>query len=78
MFDKLVGQVLAPVIMPAIFAQTKAGGNLKHIYLDAIALLTGVYWPFLAFLAIMAQPIILIWLGQTWLEIVPLVHDVRC
>jgi O-antigen/teichoic acid export membrane protein len=73
-FDKLVGQVLSPVIMPAIFAQTKAGGNLKHIYLNAIALLTAVHWPFLAFVAIMAQPIILIWLGPTWLEIVPMIR----
>jgi O-antigen/teichoic acid export membrane protein len=73
-FDKLVGQVLGPVIMPAIFAQTKAGGNLKHIYLNAITLLTAVHWPFLVFLAIMAQPIISIWLGPTWLEIVPLVR----
>jgi O-antigen/teichoic acid export membrane protein len=60
--------------MPAIFAQTKTGGNLKSIYLDAITLLTAVHWPFLAFLAIMAQPIIFIWLGPTWLEIVPLVR----
>jgi O-antigen/teichoic acid export membrane protein len=73
-FDKLVGQVLGPVVMPAIFAQTKAGGNLRRIYLDAVTLLTAVHWPFLAFLAIMAQPVILIWLGSTWLEIVPLVR----
>jgi O-antigen/teichoic acid export membrane protein len=73
-FDKLVGQVLAPVIMPAIFARTQTGENLKRIYLDAISLLTAVHWPFLAFMAIMAQPIILIWLGPTWLEIVPLVR----
>jgi O-antigen/teichoic acid export membrane protein len=73
-FDKLVGQVLGPVIMPAIFAQTKAGGDLRRIYLDAITLLTVVHWPFLTFVAIMAQPIISIWLGSTWLEIVPLVR----
>jgi O-antigen/teichoic acid export membrane protein len=73
-FDKLVGQVLSPVIMPAIFAQTKAGGNLRRIYLDAIALLTVVHWPFLTFFAIMAEPIISIWLGSTWLEIIPLVR----
>ncbi len=73
-FDKLVGQVLGPVIMPAIFAQTESGGNLKRIYLDAISLLTAVHWPFLTFMAILAQPIILIWLGPTWLEIVPLVQ----
>jgi O-antigen/teichoic acid export membrane protein len=74
MFDKLVGQVLSPVIMPAIFSQIKAGGNLKRIYLDAIALLTAVHWPLLMFVAIMAKPIILIWLGPTWLEIVPMVR----
>jgi O-antigen/teichoic acid export membrane protein len=73
-FDRLVGQVLSPVIMPAIFVQTKAGGNLKRIYLDSITLLTAVHWPFLAFIAIMAHPIILIWLGSSWLEIVPLVR----
>jgi len=73
-FDKMVGQVLGPVIMPAIFAQTQTGGNLKRIYLDGISLLTAVHWPFLAFIAIMAQPIVSIWLGPTWLEIVPLVR----
>lgn len=73
-FDKLVGQVLGPVIMPAIFAQTRAGGDLKRIYLDAVSSLAVVQWPFLSFLAIMAQPIILLWLGPTWSEIVPLVR----
>jgi O-antigen/teichoic acid export membrane protein len=73
-FDRLVGQVLSPVIMPAIFVQTQAGGNLKRIYLDAIALLTAVHWPFLTFMAIMTEPIISIWLGPDWLEIVPLVR----
>ncbi len=74
LFDKLVMQVLGPVIMPAIFAQTKSGGDLKRIYLDAIGLLTAVQWPFLTFIAIMAHPIILIWLGPTWMEIVPLIR----
>jgi O-antigen/teichoic acid export membrane protein len=73
-FDKLIGQVLAPVIMPAIFAQTQSGTNLKRIYLDAVTLLTAVHWPFLAFMAVMAQPIISLWLGPTWLETVPLVR----
>jgi O-antigen/teichoic acid export membrane protein len=71
-FDRLVGQVLSPVIMPAIVAQNRAGGDLKRIYLDAMALLSVVHWPFLAFLAIMAQPIVSLWLGAAWLEVVPL------
>jgi O-antigen/teichoic acid export membrane protein len=71
-FDRLVGQVLSPVIMPAIVAQNRAGADLKRIYLDAMALLSVVHWPFLAFLAIMAQPIVSLWLGAAWLEVVPL------
>ena len=71
-FDGLVGRVLSPVIMPAIVARNRAGGDLKRIYLDAMTLLSVVHWPFLAFLAIMAQPIVSLWLGATWLEVVPL------
>ncbi len=73
-FDMLVGQVLSPVIMPAISAQAQADGNLKRVYLVAIELLTAVYWPCLAFIAIMAHPIISLWLGPTWAEVVPLVR----
>jgi len=73
-FDRLVLQVLNPVIMPAIVARNKDGMDLKHIYLEAVALLSAVQWPFLVFVAIMAGPIILVWLGPNWLEIVPLVR----
>lgn len=73
-FDKLVIQVVSPVIMPAIFAQTSAGADLKRIYLRAISLLTVLYWPFLIFMAVMAKPIILVWLGPSWLEVVPLIR----
>ncbi|KRP91711.1 polysaccharide biosynthesis protein [Bradyrhizobium yuanmingense] len=74
MFDRLVAQALNPVIMPAIVAQRRAGADLKAVYLEAVELLSAVQWPFLIFVALMAQPIVLIWLGQTWLEIVPLVR----
>jgi O-antigen/teichoic acid export membrane protein len=73
-FDRLVMQVLAPVIMPAIVARRQAGEDLKTVYLESIELLSAAQWPFLIFMAIMARPIIAIWLGQTWLEVVPLVH----
>jgi O-antigen/teichoic acid export membrane protein len=73
-FDKLVIQVLSPVIMPAVLAQTRAGEGLKHIYLDSIELLTAVHWPFLLVFAIMAEPIISLWLGPAWTDIIPLVR----
>jgi O-antigen/teichoic acid export membrane protein len=73
-FDKLVMQVLNPIIMPAIVARSKAGADMRGVYLEAIQLLSAVQWPFLVFVAILTRPIILIWLGQNWLEIVPLVR----
>lgn len=74
LFDRLVMQVLNPVIMPALLARHQAGEDLKAVYLEAIELLSAVQWPFLIFVAIMARPIIAIWLGPTWLEVVPLVR----
>lgn len=73
-FDKLVMQVLNPVIMPAISARKAAGEDLRRVYLDSVQLLSVVLWPALLFVAIMARPIVLLWLGPNWLEIVPLVR----
>ena len=74
LFDRLILQVLNPVIMPAIFAETRAGGDLQRIYLGAITLISVVQWPFLIFLAIFCEPIIAIWLGQAWLPVAPIVR----
>jgi O-antigen/teichoic acid export membrane protein len=60
--------------MPAIFAKARAGQDLKHFYLESIELLSAVQWPFLIAFALMAEPIIWIWLGPSWIEIVPLIQ----
>ncbi|MGX9429220.1 MULTISPECIES: oligosaccharide flippase family protein [Bradyrhizobium] len=73
-FDRLVVQVLNPIIMPALVSRSRDAAGLRSAYLDAVELLSVVQWPFLLFIAIMAHPIILILLGQNWLEIVPLVR----
>jgi O-antigen/teichoic acid export membrane protein len=73
-FDKLVTQVLSPVIMPAIFARIRAGGDVKRIYLNAVELIAVAQWPFLLVFALLAEPTIEIWLGPTWSDIVPLMR----
>jgi O-antigen/teichoic acid export membrane protein len=74
LFDKLFVGVLNPVIMPAIAAQTRAGADLRRLYLQAVELLTAAQWPFLTFMALMAEPIVRLWFGTGWLEVVPLVR----
>ena len=73
-FDKLILHAINPVILPAISAHTRAGGNLKRAYLNAIELIASVQWPFFIFVAMMAELIIRIWLGSTWIEVVPLIR----
>jgi O-antigen/teichoic acid export membrane protein len=73
-FDRLVLEVLNPVIMPAVSAQTRAGADLKRTYLDAVELITAVQWPCLIFMAFMAEPIVWILLGPGWAETVPLIR----
>jgi O-antigen/teichoic acid export membrane protein len=73
-FDKLVLDVLNPVIMPAISAQTRSGADLKRIYLDAIEMITALHWSFMLFVALMADPIVAILFGWQWTEVVPLVR----
>ncbi len=73
-FDRLVLEVLGPVIMPAFAARTRAGHDLKPAYLRAVELLTAVQWPFLIFTALMAEPIVQILLGPGWADTVPLIR----
>jgi O-antigen/teichoic acid export membrane protein len=73
-FDRAVVHVFDPVILPAISTHTRAGGDLKAIYLNSIELITVLQWPFLIFFALMAEPIITVWLGSAWFEIVPLIQ----
>jgi len=72
-FDKVVVQVVSPVVMPA-FVRAGAGKSLKVLYLEAIEILTAVQWPFLIWVAVLAPAIIEIWLGAAWLDVVPLVR----
>lgn len=73
-FDKFCLQILAPVILPAISAHARAGGDLRKAYVGGLELLSSVHWPSLLFIALMSDEMIGIWLGPTWLDVVPLVQ----
>lgn len=73
-FDRLIIQVISPVAGPALLAHSRAGGDLKAAYLQTIASISACQWPFLAFLALLAHPVILLWLGPNWTDVVPLIQ----
>lgn len=61
----LVGAVGA-VALPALSARMRAGGCLKSGYLKAIGMMSGVQWPFLLCLAVLAEPAVSTLLGSQW------------
>ena len=61
------------VAFPAISAHLRDGGEIKHAYLRAVVFVTGVHWPGLIVLALLAHPLVAILLGHHWQAAAPLV-----
>jgi O-antigen/teichoic acid export membrane protein len=73
-FSKVFFEGLQPVLLPALAEKVRRGEDLRETYLQAMEHVTVLYWPFLTFLAFMANPIIEILLGHQWMEAAPLVR----
>ncbi|WGF87378.1 oligosaccharide flippase family protein [Marinivivus vitaminiproducens] len=67
-------QALQPVVQPALSRLRRRGGDMKAAYLTKSAILTGVGWPFLGLLALMAAPLSAILLGPGWDDAVPVIQ----
>ena len=61
------------VAFPAISAHLRDGGDIKHTFLRALVFITGVHWPGLIVIALLAHPLVAILLGHGWLAVAPLV-----
>ncbi|MEP9379954.1 oligosaccharide flippase family protein [Aquabacter sp. CN5-332] len=72
--DKCLLTGLLPIALPAMAAEVRAGRSLKPVYLHGITYITAVQWPALIVLAFLAQPIVLLLLGEQWGAITPLVR----
>lgn len=65
---------IATIAMPFLAEAARSGGCLKTGFLRAVGLVTGVLWPSLTLVALLAHPIISVLLGSQWLASVPLVQ----
>jgi O-antigen/teichoic acid export membrane protein len=72
--DKIVLTSVVAVAFPALAAEVRRGHSLKEPYLRALSLITVLYWPALVLLALLAQPVVLVLLGQQWLAVIPLLQ----
>lgn len=74
--DRMLVSALQPVVLPALSAHVRAGGNLKEGYLRGVSLTTAVHWPALVMLALLADPVVHVLLGPQWMAAAPLVRVV--
>ncbi|MBN9433561.1 MAG: lipopolysaccharide biosynthesis protein [Bosea sp.] len=72
--DRMLVSALQPVVLPALAAHVRAGGDLREGYLRGLSLTTAVHWPALIMLALLADPVVHLLLGPQWIEAAPLVR----
>jgi O-antigen/teichoic acid export membrane protein len=66
--DKVVLTSVFNVAFPALADRVRDGRSVKEPYLRALGLIAVVYWPAQILLAILAYPVIWLFLGPQWVE----------
>ncbi|ADE15285.1 polysaccharide biosynthesis protein [Nitrosococcus halophilus Nc 4] len=72
LFDRTVLAAVHPVILPHMSAKHRSGDSITDFYAHGLGLITALAWPFYAFVAIMALPVVRILFGDQWDAVVPL------
>ncbi|MEO4001496.1 oligosaccharide flippase family protein [Mesorhizobium sp. CAU 1732] len=71
----LLGAIFA-IAFPVLAERAREGRDIGDTYLRALGLITVIYWPALLMMALLADSVVRVLLGQAWMEIVPLVRIV--
>ncbi|SES40463.1 Membrane protein involved in the export of O-antigen and teichoic acid [Tranquillimonas rosea] len=74
--DRLLLSAVQPVVLPAFSVRVRERQSLTEPYLLGLSMISALQWPALLCLALLADPIVRVMLGQQWLEVVPLVRIV--
>lgn len=72
--DRALLSAVQPVVLPALSARVRDGGDMKEPYFLGLASITALQWPALLCLALLAEPIVRLLLGPQWTETVPLIR----
>lgn len=74
LIHRFVLRGIRPVMLPYFSAQRREGTDLNAGYVKGLSLVTGVTWPVIAILGVMAYPAIRLLYGDQWLASVPLMQ----
>lgn len=72
LFNRTVLKAVTPLCLPYFSQAIREGKSTREGYLKAIILITGIGWPFFAFVGIAAYSIIRLLYGPQWMPSVPL------
>jgi len=66
LFDRVITSAIQPVLLPFFSKQNRAGENIKKPYLHVLMCVTGLAWPALIYMILMAEPLIYVLYGSQW------------
>ena len=72
--DRILVSALQPVVLPAMAARLRQEGEIKSVYLRGHAMMSALQWPGFLMIAMLADPIVLVLLGDQWGEVAPLLR----
>lgn len=78
MFRDKVVTAISAVAYPAFAAEHRETGTAPQLFRRSLVYLTGISWPFFAFSAMMALPMVRLMFGNQWDAAVPLMRWLCC
>lgn len=73
--ERVALQSVASVSLPALAAEVRRGtGDIGAPFRRILACMTAVHWPAMICLALLANPVVLVMLGERWTDAVPIVQ----
>lgn len=73
--ERVALQSVASVALPAFSATARTGtGDIGAPFRRVLACMTAVHWPAMLCLALLANPVVLVMLGERWTDAVPIVQ----
>ncbi|RYE64603.1 MAG: hypothetical protein EOO83_00765 [Oxalobacteraceae bacterium] len=72
--DRIIMSAFYAMAFPALAASFREGKNIKRAYLDTLSYLSCIYWPGVLLIAVTADPIVQLVLGEQWHDAILLVR----
>lgn len=70
--ERAIASAVHPVVLPAMSTRAREGGDLRQAFLHGLTLMSGIQWPALIMLSLLADPLVYVLLGPQWENVPPL------